>query len=377
LRYNRVIEHQLTLFMPTTTATINLAAIRHNLQQVRRLAPHSRIMAAVKADAYGHGLVEVASALDQADGLAVARLEEALQLRAAGLSQPILLLCGPLDSDSLQSCAAHGIDIAIHDWHCVQLLLATELSQTVNCWLKHDSGMHRLGLNDQQLQQAAIQLKEAKQVGKLLLMTHFSSSEQNDPQVTEQQTHLFMQATANLKLPRSLANSAAIMQYPASHQDWVRPGIMLYGANPLPSPQVSARPPIDLQAVMTLSTQVVAIRKINKGESVGYNRRWTATEDSLIATLAVGYGDGYPRHAGNGTPVLINGQRAALVGTVSMDLITVDISKLEPVNIGDRAILWGDGLPVEEIADCAATISYQLCTGVSRRVPRLYINPGH
>jgi alanine racemase len=330
-------------------------------------------MAAVKADAYGHGVVEVAGALDQADGFAVARLEEALQLRAAGITQPLLLLCGPLDSGSLRQCADHGIDIAIHDWHCLQLVLDTTLSQPLSCWLKHDSGMHRLGLNDQQLQQAALQLKGAKQVDKLLLMTHFSSSEQADPLVTEQQTQQFMQATKHFNLPRSLANSAAIMQHPASHHDWVRPGIMLYGANPLPSSVVTASP-VDLQAVMTLSSRVVAIRRIKQGESVGYNGRWIASENSVIATLAVGYADGYPRHARNGTPVLINGQRAKLVGTVSMDLITVDISHLAAVNIGDPAILWGDGLPAEEIADCAGTISYQLFTGVSSRVPRQYIN---
>lgn len=358
----------------TTIATIDLAAIRHNLQQVRLLAPNAHIMAAVKADAYGHGLVEVARSLAAADGLAVARIDEALQLRAAGISQRLLVLSGVHDHDSLQHCARQQIDIVIHSLAGAELLLSCPLQQPLAVWLKHDSGMHRLGLNQQQLQQAEQQLRGSSKVHDIVLMSHFSSSEQHDRQNTEQQLAAFQATTKGLPHPCSLANSAAIIQHQASHQDWVRPGIMLYGANPLPAP-IAAQFPVDLKPAMTLSSQVIAIRSVNKGQAVGYNSRWVAPRDSLIATLGIGYGDGYPRHAKNGTPVLINGQRATLTGTVSMDLIGVDITDIDPVNIGDPAILWGQGLAAEEIACCADTISYQLFTSITQRVARCYLNP--
>lgn len=357
----------------TVTATIDLAALRHNLQQAKRLAPNSRIMAVIKADAYGHGIVAAAKALASADGLAVARLEEALTLRKQGINQRLLLLGSFLDSNSLALCADNNIDVAVHNSAGVDTLLASRSHKQLAVWLKHDSGMHRLGMNALELRSAHQRLSSCSHIGDMGLMTHFSAADDLDPHTTQQQTQSFLQATEGLTGFSCLANSAAIIQHPQTHLDWVRPGIMLYGANPLP-PTITKLNNLELQPVMTLRAKIIAIRPIATGESAGYNERWTATRPTQLATIAIGYADGYPRHARNGTPVLINGQRAVLAGRVSMDLITVDISDCHEVNIGDEAILWGQGLPAEEIASYADTISYQLFTSVSKRVPRIYIN---
>ena len=356
-----------------TKATIDLSAIRHNLQQVRRLASTAKIMTVVKADAYGHGLVEVAQTLKDADGLAVARIEEALALRDAGISAPLLLLSAPLEIEGIRLCAEHGVAIVVHTLNTAQLLSDSLLDKPVDIWLKLDSGMHRLGLNSNELLKVEPLLKTSRNVESIVLMTHFSDSEQDDAQITEQQTDYFSACARGLTYPQSLANSGAIIRHSNTHRDWVRPGIMLYGANPLPN-QSAVNAAVKLLPAMTLTTKVLAIRHVAKGESVGYNGRWTANQDSTIATLGIGYGDGYPRHAENGTPVIVNGQRAHLVGTVSMDLIIVDISHCHNINIGDEAMLWGDGLPAEEVAAHASTISYELFTSISKRVPRIYIN---
>ena len=359
----------------TAKATIDLAAIRYNFSLVKQCAPDARIMAVIKADAYGHGIVQVAKALAHADGFAVARLEEALLLRQADISQRILWLGGFLDGSKPALCAEHHIDVVIHSRHAADALLAAALPQAINVWLEHDSGMHRLGLSDSEFAAVDRLLDTSGNVGEKYYMTHFSGADEGDRGNTERQLAAFQRVVAASDAPLSLANSAALMQYADTCTDWVRPGIMLYGANPL-SAEARQRQqrPLPLRPAMTLTAKVIAVRHINKGETVGYNSRWQATRDSVIATLGIGYGDGYPRHAGNGTPVLINGQRAALAGTVSMDLITVDITDCDAVAIGDEAVLWGKGLSVDEIADYADTISYQLLTAVSKRVPRFYID---
>lgn len=353
----------------STQAIINLDAIRHNLQQVKSLAPQAKIMAVVKADAYGHGLIETATALAMADGLAVARLEEALQLRATGTKQRILLLGGYTDNDCLQHCAQQHIDVVVHSTQGVEQLLSAKLTTPINVWLKHDSGMHRLGMDDGQYQGAYAQLATCSQVNEIILMTHFSESDENNKTITQTQLQRFQQVTAEINAPRSLANSAAILQHPDTHADWVRPGIMLYGANPLATPEHAA---VELIPAMSFSTKVIALRNIAAGESVGYLSRWTAKRASRIATLSVGYGDGYPRHAENGTPVKVNGQLASLVGTVSMDLITIDVTDCHNINLGDSAYLWGNGLKAEVIAQHVGTISYELFTSVTKRVFREY-----
>lgn len=352
-------------------ASINLSAITHNLSLVKTLAPHSKVMAMVKADGYGHGSIEVASALVEADGLAVARLDEALLLRDSGIQQRLLLLSGCLTQEDLQLCARQHIDIVVHTVTAVDMLLSVELARPVNVWLKHNSGMHRLGLSTDDFRRGEKKLKTCSNVKELILMTHFSGSDESDHQSINQQISAFNEATAGLPEPKSLANSAAIIQHRGIQQDWVRPGIMLYGANPLP-PELQQQYPLQLQPAMTLATGILVTRPLKQGQGVGYNHRWIAQRDSVIATAAIGYGDGYPRHARCGTPVLVNGQRAQLVGTVSMDLITIDITDCTQVNVGDEVILWGQALKAEQVATCADTISYELFTSISRRVARVY-----
>ncbi|MEH6557229.1 MAG: alanine racemase [Oceanicoccus sp.] len=362
--------------MHNTTATISLNAIRHNLQQVKYLAPNAHVMAMVKADAYGHGLIEVAAILNAADGLAVARAEEALKLRAAGIEQRILILGGLLNPTDLKECCRHSIDIVIHNVSQANDFLTATLPTPMNIWLKIDSGMHRLGLSADEFQHYQQRLSCSPNTNEILGMTHFSSADADSSEQTQQQQTLFEQVVSGFSAPQSLANSAAIIKRPQSHRDWVRPGIMLYGANPLPADSQQLFP-VNLHPAMTLSSKVLATRLVKSGDSVGYNARWTAPSDRIIATVGVGYGDGYPRHAPNDTPVLVNGRRAGLVGAVSMDLITIDVSNCGPVSVGDEVTLWGNAssgqqLLAEEVAQWAETISYELFTSVTARVAKSY-----
>lgn len=366
--YNKAISIQAKANMTRfPRASIALPAIRHNLALARTCAPGSKIMAIIKADAYGHGLVAVARALADADGLAVARIDEARILREAGISQRILLLGSNLSDQEFEFCANRRIDVTLHTLAMVEQLTRIKLSTPVNAWLKIDTGMHRLGIYPSQFQQAMERCRTSKNISEVVLMTHFSSSDSSDPECCQQQQNLFLDTIGSSHSIRSMANSAAIIQHPETHYDWVRPGLMLYGANPL---QMECHLP--LQAAMTLTAKVIAIREIDAGEAVGYNAKWRANRRTRIATIGIGYGDGYPRHASNGTPVLIRGQRAKLVGRVSMDMITADISHCENIEVGDEATLWGKDLPVEEIAQCAETISYALLSAVTARVNRSY-----
>ena len=356
-------------------ALIDLTALKRNLKVVKQQAPHSKVVAVLKADAYGHGLLRIAQALAEADGLAVARLHEAIELRDAGITQPIMIFSALFNQQDLELCVRRQFTVVIYNREQLQLIDSLQFSQPLAVWLKHDSGMHRLGLDDLEFQQAYEQLAARADIPPPVLMTHFASADEENRTTTERQIDQFLKACSEKNNLKSLANSAAIIQHPDSHYDWVRPGIMLYGSNPL-SPALRGRthcsPP--LEPVMTLQAPVLSIRTIKDGESVGYNGRWRASRTSKIATVGIGYADGYPRHAKNGTPVLINGQRAPLVGTVSMDLITIDITECEQVQVGDTAELWGKHLPAQEVARWADTISYQLFTSISKRVPRLYID---
>lgn len=330
----------------------------------------------IKADAYGHGMPQVARALDGADALAVARLPEALQLRESGISSRVLIMGGVFDGSALLACSEAAIDIVIHSVEQANAVLATDLPQALCLWLKYDSGMHRLGLDTKDLRHAYDLLHDAPQVAELVLMTHFSSADEIDDQTTIGQQQRFTAAAETLPnqaLAISCCNSAAIIKGVGKPGEWLRPGIMLYGANPLAA-AITQDFPVDLMPAMTLSSEVIAVHRINIGETVGYNGIWRAARPSIIATVAAGYGDGYPRHAPNGTPVLVNSQRAPLAGRVSMDMLSIDITDCDPVTIGDRVILWGQGLPAEEIANAAQTISYELFTGVTKRVPRVYVD---
>ena len=350
----------------TATATIDLAALRANLAVVRALCPRSRIMAMVKANAYGHGLIPAARALADADGLAVARLQEALDLREAGITQRILLLGSVLDDGDLALCQALGIDVTAHDAASLAVIAGAARQRAVRVWLKLDSGMHRLGFEPTAFVEADRLLRGIPGVTELIHMTHFSSADDNNSQVMDRQLECFARChRENPAAPVSLANSAALLSRPETHADWVRPGIMLYGGGPPAARAAGVRP------VMTLMANVLAVRSIDVGESVGYYGRWTSRRRSKIATVGIGYGDGYPRHAPSGTPVWINGQRAPLVGRVSMDSIGVDVTECGPVAVGDTVVLWGPQLPASEVAGPAGTIDYALFTAVSPHVTRV------
>ncbi len=352
-------------------AAINLAALRDNLDRVRALAPHSGIVAVIKANAYGHGLLPVARALAPGIGiLALARIEEALVLRQHGIDQRLLVLSSHPDLAQLRVCAEQAIEPVVHDEATAKLIMRQTFAAPLRVWLKIDTGMHRLGVPPANAAGLCRQLQQTPGVSEVVLMSHFASAESPDPALTQQQIQCFNQSTAGIDAKRSIANSAAIIQHPTAHRDWVRPGIMLYGANPLGEGATPA-----LSPVMTLRSRLIAVRDIGANEGVGYNHIWRSSRPTRIGTVAAGYGDGYPRHAANGTPVLVNGRRAPLAGRVSMDTITVDLGEHPEARPGDPVVLWGEGLPVNEIAAHADTIAYELLTRVSERVNFRYLDP--
>ena len=354
-----------------TQVIINLAALAHNAELVRMHAPYSKILAVIKADAYGHGLLAIAEALSHVDGFAVARLEEAIKLRKAGIRKTILVLTGftsPIDVDVFSQ---YELDAVVHSDYQVDYLNQSQLTQPITVWLKINTGMNRLGVSVNAVKRVHDSLELSAKVRlPIKLMTHLACADDMDSPATNKQLELFDQAVEGLVGEQSITNSAGLIGWKHAQRHWVRPGIMLYGGNPFIGGNDTAG--IGLQAVMTLKSTVIALRIVEKGQSVGYGGTWTAKKTSLIATIGVGYGDGYPRHAAEGTPVLINQQKAGLVGRVSMDSINVDVSQLNTVKISDQVTLWGDGLAIEEIAENSETISYDLMCGVTQRVPRLY-----
>ena len=355
-------------------AKLDLAALRHNIGHARNLAPQSKVMAVVKANAYGHGAVAIAKALEPlADALAVACIEEALELRAAGVTAPILLLEGFFEESELAIIAAENFWLCIHNEWQLGCLEAATLQNTLTVWLKIDTGMHRLGIDANSAELAHKRLKNSTNVAdNIVLYTHFASADDLGSTQTQQQIDRFNKVCANLPGERSAANSAGLLGWPGSHFDWIRPGYMLYGNSPFPTPHENTAV---LQPVMTLISAIISIRDVQTGESVGYGASWTADRQSRIATVTVGYGDGYPRAARNGTPVLVNGQRASLAGRVSMDMITVDITDLADIKLGDEVVLWGKDLTVGEVAEYAGTIGYELTTRMPARTPRIIARP--
>jgi alanine racemase len=349
-------------------ASIDAGALRHNLGRVRELAPGSRVMAVIKANGYGHGLETVARALDGADGLAVARLDEALALRAAGIGSRILLLEGVYDAAQLAAAAQARVDVMVHCAEQLAILEQRDGREPIGAWLKVDTGMNRLGFRPGDCRAAHARLLAVPGLaGEVVVATHFAASEDAADPSTAAQIESFSAATAGLPGPRSLANSAGVLHWPASHADWVRPGIMLYGITPGTTGSGSD---LGLRPAMRLSTRVIAVRDVRAGEAVGYNGTWRAERDARIAVVAAGYGDGYPRSAPPGTPVRLNGVRRPLAGRVSMDMLTVDVTGGDPVRVGDPVELWGPGNPVEAVARAAGTIGYELTCRVSSRVPR-------
>lgn len=351
---------------------IDTLALRHNVQRVRDNAPASRLIAMVKADAYGHGALAVAEALPNADAFGVAFLEEALALRAADIRQPIAVLEGLFSREEMEAALQHQLMIVVHQEQQLQLLEQCRSAGKVQVWLKADTGMHRLGFPPEMVPQVFQRLLACSSVESVGLLSHFAAADNPEsPQTTQQITcfqdlHRRMQAVSPYKVPTSLCNSAGILAWPAVHGDWVRPGIMLYGSSPFAAESADS---LGLRPVMTLSSRLIAVNPLKKGESVGYGATWTAERDTRIGVVAIGYGDGYPRTARNGTPVLVNGHIVPLAGRVSMDMITVDLGDL-PVEVGAPCVLWGEGLPVDEVAACAGTLSYELFCKVTARVGR-------
>jgi alanine racemase len=349
------------------SVTIDTGALRHNLEVVRRLAPNSRVMAVIKANAYGHGLLAAARALDSADAFAVARLGEALALREAGIKTRIVLLEGVMDREQLEAAAAADLELVVHSPEQLELLGAAPAGARFKVWLKLDSGMNRLGFKGDAFQEAHAALSSMPSVqAPIHLCTHLASADLPELPTTAEQLMVFTASTRSLSGVRSVASSAAILGFPDSRADWVRPGLMLYGISPF-----RGATGIDhgLRPVMTLCSRVIAVKQLAEGEQVGYGGDWTATRPTRLAIASVGYGDGYPRSAASGTPVLVNGERAGLAGRVSMDMLAIDVTEMQrPAKVGDAVVLWGDGLAVEEIALWAETVSYTLVCGISQRV---------
>lgn len=348
------------------TATIHLDALRHNLARVRAAAPGAHVMAVVKADAYGHGLERVASTLATADAFGVSTFEEAERLRAAGLAHRIVLLSGFDDPADFARMRRHDLDAVVHHASQLAMLERHGAGAPMRMWLKLDTGMHRLGFPPAQAADAFARLRALPCVdADIGLMTHFASSDEFEGAQTRAQIEAFAATTASLAGERSLANSAAILGWPDSHAQWVRAGGALYGMS-----VAAGRCGADfgLRPAMTLSSRLIAINRVARGEPVGYSATWHCPEDMDVGVVAIGYGDGYPRSAPAGTPVLVRGVRVPVVGRVSMDLMTIDLRSLPEARVGDPVVLWSAELPIEDVAASAGTISYDLTCSITRRV---------
>lgn len=324
-------------------------------------------MAVIKANAYGHGIVAAARALAGADAFAVARIEEAITLREAGCERRIVLLEGVQDLQELEQAARYELEPFVHHPEQVAMLESWRGAYRFRAWLKVDSGMGRLGFRPAEVPAAAARLAAcAALVQPSNLVTHLADAENRGGAATRAQVEAFSRATAGLPGERSIANSAALLAWPETRADWVRPGIMLYGISPFPDSTGAA---LGLRPVMTLETRVISVKAVAAGDRIGYGGTFTATRAGRIAVAAAGYGDGYPRSAANGTPVAVNGRPAVIAGRVSMDMLTIDVTDLPGVAVGDGVELWGPAVPVERVAAASGTIGYELTCRVSRRVP--------
>lgn len=349
-------------------AQLDAHALRHNLERVRYFAPQSKIMAIVKANAYGHGLAWTARALARADAFGVASIEEGVELRAHGVTQPICLLEGCFEAAELSLAAQHRLEPVVHQPQQIADIAAVPAAAALSVWLKIDTGMHRLGFPPAAAADAFTRLRACAAVQRVRTLTHFANADNTFDSTTAAQIATFNAALDGIGGERSLANSAGIVAWPASRLEWVRPGIMLYGVSPLVGRSAAE---LGLKPVMTLASALIAVHHLRKGDAVGYGGDWVCPEDMPVGVVAIGYGDGYPRQAAAGTPVLVNGKRVSLIGRVSMDMITVDLRAQPQARVGDPVVLWGPGLPVEDIAARANTIGYSLLCGVTPRIPRV------
>ena len=361
----------------TAIATINLSALQHNLSQLRIILPKQKIIAMIKSNAYGHGLIPVAKAFSKANALGVATISEALQLRAAGIECDIVVMRGFLSCDELQVFLSDPHLIAcLHDPVQIQILDHAHHSNkksnnALRVWLKIDTGMHRLGFLYEDFSTVYNHLNTLPMIDKsFVVCSHLADADNPDTRFTELQLTRFSAIVKNLPNEKSILNSAGILAHTHAHYDWIRPGLMLYGIFPfqLNDGRVFCNNRITLKPAMTLTSQLIAIKNVKAGEKIGYSCTYTAERDMKIGIVGMGYGDSYPRQVKNGAPVLIHNQRCQIVGRVSMDMITVDISHLKQVAIDDVVTLWGENLLVSEIAACANTISHELLCHLTGRV---------
>lgn len=352
-------------------ARVNTRAIAENFELLQRRAAGSRVLAVLKSDAYGHGAENVALALRHAEAFGVAAQVEAERIRDAGLTQPIVLFGGFDAPEDVAQLAQMNVRPVLHHPAQIEMLEAQRDAGPLHVWLKVDSGMNRLGFPPDEFAQALARLRALSNVAPdIVLMTHFAASDEPNNRSVAEQVATFRSATAGLGLPISLANSCAVLDHPETHGDWIRPGGALYGLTTKPN---HCGADDGLIPAMRLSTRLIAVRDKPAGARIGYGGTYTCDTPMRVGVAAVGYGDGYPRHAAPGTPMLINGVRCALIGRVSMDLVTIDLSAAPQARVGDEVVLWGDGLAVEEVAASAGTISYELTCAMTRRVRHEYV----
>ena len=369
--------------MKPAIATINSAALRHNIQLIKSFAPNQKLLAMIKANAYGQGLLPAAHILaDQVDGFGVARLREALEIQETGYTGKILLVEGFFDREELLKTLSRRFDSVIHCYEQLELLeqvakewekeqqkgfwkRKTKIYFPINVWLKIDTGMHRLGVHPEQVDEFYQRLKKCPLVESISFVSHFSRADELDCGYTEKQISTFEQATQSYpEHARSISASSGILYWKQAHYEWVRPGIIMHGISPHYEPITH----LGFHPVMTLSSSLIAVRTHKAGEPVGYGGTWVSPKDTKLGVIAMGYGDGYPRNAPEGTPVLINGRKVPIVGRVSMDMLTVDLGADSQDKVGDEAIFWGKDLLIEEIAEHIGVISYELITKLTPRV---------
>ena len=350
-------------------AYIRSSALKHNLARVRAYAPQSRVMAAIKADGYGHGALQIAAALEDAHALAVATLDEAMQLRWHGEQRDLIILSGLNRLEDFRTAAEHRIQVVIHDQHHLDCLTELDDGYKLSLWIKLDTGMHRLGFPAQQAHDISAYLQARENLTLTGWLTHFACADDLDSALTSEQIDCFAESLLRIEGLRSLANSAAIVSRPDSHGDWVRPGIMLYGGCPILGKSAAE---FDLKPVMSLRSELIAMHELPAGAGIGYGQTWQCPEAMPVGVVGIGYGDGYPRHAPNGTPVAVNGQPVPLVGRVSMDMICVDLREQPGAKVGDPVELWGDYVSADTVAQRVGTISYELFCRLTSRVEFIY-----
>ena len=351
---------------PAAYAIVDTLAVKYNIQKIREYAPKAKVMAVIKANAYGHGLLRIAEALNEVDAMAVARANEGVRLRRAGFTNKITILEGFVCEQELENLMDYNLDIVVHTAEQVNILEKYSGQKRLTAWLKLDTGMNRLGFMATEFASIYQRLSACQCINKpVSLMTHLSSADNINSQVTAKQLALFNDVIKTYPGEKSIANSAGIIAWPDSITDWVRPGIMIYGVSPFNNKQGIE---LKLKPAMSLHSRLIAVKNIAAGTAVGYAGTWVSDKPTRLGVVAIGYGDGYPRYAKTGTPVLVKGKRVSLVGRVSMDMITVDLSTQTNAEPGDPVMLWGDGLAVEEIARYADTIPYTLLCGITQRV---------